>query len=148
MHTLQDELDYFRDASARHLIELIDKDKEIEALQARIKELEAQQGWKDIKDAPRDGTPVDVYTGNAEFPVRQTDAEFREPNDSDWWVYGCEEPEPNDGLIDYKTEKVWFGHMGMPLTGDYEPTHFMETPTPPLRNKGGELIVYNPLFKN
>ena len=42
MSALQDELDYFRDASARHLIELIDKDKEIEALQARIKELEQE----------------------------------------------------------------------------------------------------------
>ena len=101
----------------------------VSTLKARIQELEAQLGWQDIKDAPRDGAPIDVYTANSEFPMRHVDVSFREPSDSEFWVHGSDEPDPKKGEIG--PERVWIDNHGWPLTGDNEPTHWRLRPTPP-----------------
>ena len=80
--------------------------------------------WQPIETAPRDGVPVDLWLGNAEFPRRETDATFRRASDSEWWVHG------GDGLDDPNT-CYWFNGMGWPLRGDTEPTHWMPLPQPP-----------------
>lgn len=80
--------------------------------------------WQPIESAPKDGTPVDLWLGNAEFPDRLTDATYRKSSDSEWWVHGGDS-------IDNPDAEYWFCGFGWPLVGDNVPTHWMPRPTPP-----------------
>lgn len=62
-------------------------------LEAKVKELEGKMEWKPISEAPLDGTDVDLWLGDEEFPRRETDCSFREPTDSEFWLNGTLEPE-------------------------------------------------------
>ena len=83
----------------------------------------ALQGWQPIKSAPKDGTPVDLWCANSEFPNRVTDAQWRKPTESEWFVHG------GDGM---KTaDAQWIDPCGWPMGGDESPTHWMPLPAPP-----------------
>lgn len=83
----------------------------------------ALQGWQPIESAPKDGTPVDLWCANSEFPNRVTDAQWRKPTESEWFVHG------GDGM---KTaDAQWLDPLGWPMTGDDAPTHWQPLPPPP-----------------
>jgi hypothetical protein len=81
------------------------------------------QGWQGIESAPRDGTAIDLWCGNSEFPYRVTDVQWREPSESEWWVHGGEGMKTADAQ--------WIDPCGWPMSGDEAPTHWMPLPTPP-----------------
>jgi hypothetical protein len=90
----------------------------------------ALQGWQPIKSAPKDGTPVDLWCANSEFPNRVTDAQWRKPTESEWFVHG------GDGM---KTaDAQWIDPCGWPMGGDESPTHWMPLPAPPAASEGEE----------
>jgi len=89
--------------------------------------LQSAREWMPIESAPRDGTPVDLWLGNAEFPRRETDCVFREFTESEWHTHHTEDEHGKD------TDKHWFdsGFRGWPFVGDDFPTHWMKTPPAP-----------------
>lgn len=102
------------------------------ALRARIEQLEGEQmGWQPIETAPKDGTLVDVWLGNAEFPRRVTDVSFREPTEGEYWVNGSSDPDTSQGQFDEKAG--WFENSigTYKLQGDEEPTHWQPLPVAP-----------------
>ncbi len=92
--------------------------------------------WLPIKDAPTDGTYVDVWIGG-EFPHRRRDAFFGQPHhqcgEAGQYCDSC----PPD--ID-----VWCDDMG-PL--EETPTHFMLFPLPPVnrRTTGDVMAEWQPI---
>lgn len=88
--------------------------------------------WQPIETAPKDGTMIDLWLGDEEFPRREVDCSFREPTDGEYWSRGTEFPEehsPEEGL--YNDEAGWFDCFGNKL----QPTHWMPLPQPPKEDK-------------
>jgi hypothetical protein len=83
----------------------------------------ASGGWQPIETAPKDGTTIDVWCGNSEFPNRLTDVKWRKPTESEWFVHG------GDGME--TPEAQWLDPLGWPMSGDDAPTHWMSLPAAP-----------------
>ena len=83
--------------------------------------------WQPISTAPKNGTIIDVYLGNSEFPERRTDVSFRYPKEEDFAL--------NSEMWEYVDEpkKCWIHEDGLSgrLIGDDEPTHWQPLPEPP-----------------
>ena len=115
----------------------------VNVLEDRIKELEAQKGWKDIKDLKSDKV-VFIYYKNDLGKGRTVKAlyakkfekvdefseydcsDYDEETDEFYWPEGWYEDVEADTGNDYG-----FHHLG-----DIKPTHFMEIPTPPTKEGG------------
>jgi hypothetical protein len=95
-----------------------------------LQELKARE-WQDISTAPRDGTTVFVWTGNAEFPMRH-EATWRVPTESEYWVNGSSEPNFTEGGT-FGPEEGWFDECGYThkLQGSELPTHWQPMPNKP-----------------
>lgn len=108
---------------------------------AAMQDKNAEGGWLPIETAPRDGTEIDVYTANAEFPVRYTDIAWRKPTDGEAWANGSDEPSVVEGTFGYGEN--WFDCGGWCLQGENTPTHWKPKPTPPsptTSSTGGEIF--------
>lgn len=101
---------------------------DLRAALARIEALTARQAWLPIESAPKDGTPVDGWAGNSEFPHRLPDMEWRKPSDSEFWTHGSDEPAEQEQTIGL--EPRWFDIFG-PITWLEQPTHWRPRPAPP-----------------
>lgn len=80
--------------------------------------------WRPIETAPKDGTLIDVWVVAADPALRSriTDASWREPTDSEWWVHGGDTIET--------PEACWHDCFG-PLGSTEQPTHWMPHPCAP-----------------
>lgn len=105
----------------------------IKTIRAALSRMAPQ--WQTIDTAPRDGTTVFVWTGDAEFPGRW-ESSWREPTESEYWVAGSEEPNPADQT--FGPEAGWFvdEYGTMKLDGKSFPTHWMPLPAPPADREG------------
>ncbi|WP_020469651.1 hypothetical protein [Zavarzinella formosa] len=93
--------------------------------------------WQDIVTAPKDGTTIFVWTGKDEFPNRY-EASWREPTDSEYWVSGSDEPNPENQT--FGPEAGWFcdEFTTWKLDGIAFPTHWMPLPLPPSEQPDSE----------
>jgi hypothetical protein len=72
--------------------------------------------WQLIETAPKDGTAVDLWLGDDEFPMRAENCAFRSMTESEYWAAD----KPLKG-------RYWFDCHGYRC----KPTHWMPLPKPP-----------------
>lgn len=84
---------------------MTDRELKCKVIDGTIVEVKPQDGWLDIKGAPRDGSRILVINDRGIFCVEYCDID-------EWWL-----------CVDGK-------HDDRPLRGDH-PTHYMPLPKPP-----------------
>ena len=79
----------------------------------RLRKVNEKYRWQPIETAPKDGTPILIYSGlRVDVPLGHVDHEksiYISSFDGDWWI--------------------WDGNFGAEYA--YEPTHWMNLPEPP-----------------
>ena len=76
--------------------------------------------WRPIKTAPRNGESIEVYCGNAEFPICISHVQFRKPDELYYVIFGAKKP--NISLDEVNDKKGFFPGWGLKLQGNRYPT--------------------------